>query len=207
MSVGRDRVAAFDVDGTITRRDCVVPFVRRASSLPRTIARMLARPHLLLAAGFHRDRDRMKELFTSAAFRDLDEAAVRSEAADFARDVYEGGLRDDVVARLRSHQSDGDTTVLVSASYEVYLQPLAELLGVDDVVATRLESREGVLTGDLVGVNCRGPEKVRRLHTWLDARPDLPNGRHGVFLTAYGDSSGDRELLADADDPHWVGTA
>ena len=56
---------------------------------------------------------------------------------------------------------------------------------------------DGALTGALVGPNVRGPEKEVRLRAWLDGdEPDL--------LWAYGNSSGDRELLAMADVPVWV---
>ena len=95
----------------------------------------------------------------------------------------------------------GDVIVIVSASFELYVEPLGRLLGVDGVLATRLATDAGRFTGDLDGPNCRGPEKVRRLHAWLD---EHHGGRRAVELVAYGDSPGDRELLADADTAHWV---
>lgn len=203
--MSRPVIAAFDVDGTITRRDCVVPFLRSVSSTLTVARRLAARPYVLVPALLRRDRDRIKELASLAAFRGLDEAAVRDLGVTFARDVHERWLRPEIVDRLRRHQRDGATTVLVSASFEVYLEPLAALLGVDGVLATRLESRDGVLTGHLDGPNCRGPEKVRRLHRWLEERTDP--GRSGHHVVAYGDSPGDRELLADADEAHWVSAA
>jgi phosphoserine phosphatase len=51
-------------------------------------------------------------------------------------------------------------------------------------------------TGDLEGGNCRGPEKARRLARWLDGS--------AAHVVAYGDSAGDRELLAAADVGVWV---
>ncbi len=84
--------------------------------------------------------------------------------------------------------------MIVSASLETYLLPLAPRLGVDHVIACTPEvDRRDVLTGELVGGNVRGPEKVRRLEAWLGEGP--------VELWAYGDSSGDDELLARADHP------
>ena len=95
--------------------------------------------------------------------------------------------------------------VIVSASYEMYVEPLAALLGADHALATRLAvGADGRLTGELDGPNCRGPEKIRRLHDWLDAHH---GGRAMVDVIAYGDSPGDRELLADADERHWIGTS
>ena len=199
----RPRIAAFDVDGTLTTTDCVVPFLRRTVGTPTLVRRMLGSPLSLARAGVRRDRDALKAASAAATFRGLALADVEADAAGFAREVHERHLRNDVVESLRRHVATGDTVVLVSASFEVYLRPLAELLGAHDVLAVRLEvDSDQMLTGELEGPNCRGREKVVRLHDWLDRNA---GGRQAVHLSAYGDSHGDRELLADADVAHWVG--
>jgi phosphatidylglycerophosphatase C len=196
-------VAAFDVDGTLTTSDCVVPFLRRVTPAPRLAARLLARPVALGAAGLRRDRDAVKALGARAAFAGASALEVDALAVRFADDVYARRLRDEIVDALCGHLADGAAVVLVSASFEVYLRPLAARLGAHEVLATRLAvGDDGRLTGALDGANCRGPEKVVRLHRWLGERY---GGRDQVHLTAYGDSVGDRELLADADIAHWVG--
>ena len=195
-------VAAFDVDGTLTVRDCVVPFLRQVAGTTALAGRMLRHPVRLASAGWHRDRDSLKVASAAAAFSGRPLGEVKETADTFARSVYADGLRSDVVDCLNAHLHAGDVVVLVSASFEIYLEPLADLLAVEKVLATRLVvSPESMLTGQLDGPNCRGPEKVRRLHGWLD---EELGGRGNVHLTAYGDSPGDRELLADADVAHWV---
>ena len=196
-------VAAFDVDGTITRRDCVVPFLRRVAGTATLGRRLVAQTPTVSALAWRRDRDGLKAAAAAAAFTGQPIDRIQEIADDFARSVHSSGLRDDIVALLDDHRERGDTVVLVSASFELYLRPLAELLGADDVLAARLEvDPDGLLTGKLAGANCRGPEKVVRLHAWLD---EHAGGRTGAHVTAYGDSAGDRELLADADVAHWVG--
>jgi phosphatidylglycerophosphatase C len=198
----RPVVAAFDVDGTLTARDCVVPFLRRVAGAPRVVLGLLVRLGPFVAAVARRDRDRIKALATHAAFAGRPSAAVEQAGADFADEVARHGLRPDTVARLAWHRAAGHTTVLVSASYGAYLRPLAASLGVDGVVCTELEvGADGCCTGKLVGGNCRGQAKVARLHDWLAAGQ---GGRAGVVLWAYGDSAGDRELLADADHAVWA---
>lgn len=199
----RRRVAAFDVDGTLTTTDCVVPFLRRTAGTSKLVGRMLASPLALAGAAVRRDRDALKAASAAAAFRGVPVDALEADGAVFAREVFDQRLRTDAAQALRRHVDAGDTILLVSASFEVYLRPLAELLGADDVLAVRLATDDrGVLTGHLDGANCRGPEKVVRLHDWLDRHA---GGRAAVHLSAYGDSAGDRELLADADEAHWLG--
>ncbi len=196
------RVAAFDVDGTLTTIDCVVAFTRRTAGTMGLLWGLLRSPGRLIGAGLRRDRDALKAAGTMAAFRGRAVDAVEADAADFAREVHDRHLRAEVAESLRQHVAAGDTVVFVSASFEVYLRPLASLLGVHDVLGTRLEVDNAVLTGRLDGPNCRGPEKVVRLHDWLQRRA---GGRAAVELVVYGDSRGDRELLADANEVHWVG--
>lgn len=190
-------VAAFDVDGTITTRDCVVPFMRRVTGARRIVPRLAVRPDRLVPVLTSRDRDGLKALAAAAAFRGYRYDDLTTAGAAFAEMVHQRWLRSDTIESLQRHREEGHRTVLVSASFEVYLRPLAALLGVDDVLATRLAVRDGLATGALDGPNCRGPEKVVRLHEWL-------GDRSAVHVVAYGDSAGDRELLADADTAHWV---
>jgi phosphatidylglycerophosphatase C len=195
----RPVVAAFDVDGTLTTRDCVTPFLRRAGGL-RLARALLGHPRALLRALARRDRDSLKELACSS-LAGLDGETLDGLGERFAREVAETRLRADTTARLRRHRELGHTVVLASASLDPYLVPLGRLLEVDGVVCTVLERDSGGrLTGRLVGENCRGREKELRLRAWLAA-----NGLEDAELWAYGDSAGDAELLAGADHPVWVG--
>jgi len=202
IDVPRPVVAAFDVDGTLTVDDCVVPFLRKVAGGPQVALGLLARFGPVAAGLARRDRDRLKALVSHAAFAGRPVTDVEQLAIVFAADVARRGLRPDTAARLAWHRASGHATVLVSASYGAYLRPLAARLGVDGVVSTELEvAADGRCTGRIVGGNCRGPEKVARLHAWLD---EHHGGRAAVELWAYGDSAGDRELLADADRPQWA---
>jgi phosphatidylglycerophosphatase C len=195
-------VAAFDVDGTLTVRDCVVPFLRRTCGTARLAIRLLRHPRALVGPLLRRDRDGLKAAAAAAAFRGLPIEPLRAAGASFGDEVATGWLRSDTAARLRWHLDQGHVVVLVSASFEVYLDTLRERLGADAVLATRLEvGADGHCTGRLDGANCRGAEKVRRLHEWLDASH---GGRPAVTVWAYGDSRGDRELLDDADHAVWA---
>ncbi len=196
-------VAAFDFDGTLTRGDTVVPFLRRFGRPGRVAGASIRRAWPLGNGIVRRDRDRLRAIATDAVFRGLAAADVEAVAARHAEWIIAERLRPDTLARLDWHRSNGHDVVLVSASYSVYLDPVAAHLDLQGVVATRLEVIDGRCTGRLDGANCRGPEKVARLSAWLAERGRT---RSDVVVWAYGDSAGDRELLDWADHPVWVTT-
>ena len=196
---GATAVAAFDVDGTLARGDCVVPFLRRLAGVRGLALAILRQPFAITAALAHRDRDRMKEIVVGGAHRGRPVDVVAALGEDFAADIASSRLREDVLARLRWHQQQGHRTVLVSASLQVYLDPLARSLGIDHVLCTDVATSNGHYEGRLAGPNCRAEEKVVRLRAWLDAE-----GLSSVPLWAYGDSKGDRPMLDAADHPVWV---
>ena len=192
----RPVVAVFDVDGTLTTEDCVVPFLRRAAGSRKLALALFRRPLTLAGALVHRDRDRLKELATGS-LAGKEAVALDRLSAAFVRDFVTQRLRDDTTARLRRHKELGHAILLASASYEAYLVPLGAHLEVDGIVCTRLErDARGRLTGRLLGANCRGPEKARRVREWLGEA-----GLREAETWAYGDSPGDAEMLAAADHP------
>ena len=192
----RPEVAAFDVDGTLTVRDCVRPFLVRVGGWIGLTAAIARKPAASLGAAVRRDRDRVKELVVGGVLRGRKVAQVEAVGEQFAEQVAADWLRADTVARLRWHQRMGHRIVLVSASLSPYLRPLGRTLGVDEVLCAE-PLREGDHFADgLQGANCRAAEKVRRLEEWL-AKSDLRD----ATVWAYGDSEGDRELLARADHP------
>jgi len=195
----RENVAAFDVDGTLTVRDCVKPFLLRVggwSSISHALAR---KPVATFGAAARRDRDRMKELIVGGVLRGRKVSQIEALGEQFAQQVEADWLRADTMSRLRWHQRAGHRIVLVSASLGPYLRPLGRRLGVDDVLCAE-PKRSGDEFGDgLDGANCRAAEKVRRLDAWLAERR-----LQDATVWAYGDSAGDRELLARADHPFLV---
>ena len=187
-------IAAFDFDGTLTRRDTLLPFL-----LHNLGATAIARRALVLSptlAGYAIgliDNGVAKERVFVRCFAGMHKDELQQEAEQFAAFVLPGLLRNEAMQCLDWHQQQGHRCVVISASLELYVRPWAERAGFDDVIATQLETREdGRITGKLSGANCFGIEKARRLEALLGARD-------GYNLYAYGDSRGDRELLSMAD--------
>jgi len=184
-------VAAFDVDDTLTVRDCVVPFMRSVAGTGRLMKVMLSNVGETIQNVRRRDRDALKAKFVSGVFSGRNAREIESLGIQFASKVADGWLRSDVAARMRWHQEQGHVVILVSASLGSYLHPLGDLLEVDAVLCTELEEVDGILTGKLEGKNCRGEEKASRIQKWCEgAGIDVED-----LVYAYGDSSGDVQML------------
>jgi phosphatidylglycerophosphatase C len=195
-------VAAFDVDGTLTRRDCVRPFLELLAGRRGIVAAPLRRPLDTIRATLGRDRDAIKEIVVGGVFRGRSVADVDAVGVAFAGRVHDELLRVDTLSRLRWHQRSGHRTVLVSASLGPYLRPLGARLGLDSVLCTDVVALDGVYGATLLDGNCRAAEKAVRWRAWLAG-----NALDDAALWAYGDSSGDRQLLAMAAHPVWVGSS
>ena len=173
----------------------MVPFMRKVAGTRSMLVSVMRQPSRVLRLLFAKDRDGLKALFVAATFTGKSVSEVANIATIFASTVAETWMRADVADRLRWHQEEGHVVVLVSASLQPYLDVLGDLLEVDAVLCTRLQSVDGVYTGELLGKNCRGEEKVSRLHEWCVAA-NIPVDS---VKYAYGDSSGDHQMLLSVD--------
>ena len=195
-------VAAFDVDETLTVRDCVVPFMRSVAGTGKFMKVMLSGLGSTIQSVRRRDRDALKAKFVLGVFEGMNVRDIEALGVQFASKVANSWLRSDVAARMRWHQEQGHVVILVSASMGVYLHPLGDLLEVDAVLCTELEEVDGILTGKLDGKNCRGEEKASRVQKWCEGAGIGPQ----ELVYAYGDSSGDVQLLELFAHGTWVNT-
>ena len=181
-------IAVFDLDKTLTDRDCFVRFLLYLRS----------RGHSLdVGAALRRfglSRTSLKRSLC-ALLRGSDREAIEALAHDFFEQRAKGWLRPNIVDSLKEHKAHGDRVIILSASLSSYVSCFASFLETE-FLATELESDGSVLTGRIHGENVRGNEKVMKLETFLSR---VGYERSEVFVTAYGDSAGDREMLTWAD--------
>lgn len=219
-------IAFFDFDGTISRGDSLFKFVAFARGRWRLYLGLLSRFWILLlySAGII-SNTRAKQALMRYFFAGMEREAFLDICARFLPQL-ESMLKPSAIARLEWHKARGDAVVLVSASFEEYLKPLCEKLGIE-CIATKLAvvrgenrlgkngsgensagenvdssaesvldslARDGArsryfLSGYFATPNCYGAQKAIR----IKARYDLAKYDE---IYAYGDSKGDREMLA-----------
>jgi phosphatidylglycerophosphatase C len=186
-------IAAFDVDGTMTWTDSFMLFLRFVAGRWGFLTRLIGLVPAFLAYVVRlRDRDETKNRLMTAFLKGMSETRYRQLCADFARVAYPIIVRPDALTRLNSHLGVRDEVAFVSASLQDYLMAWAQTLGVETVLATRVEVIRGILTGRMAGLNCRCAQKVVRIKERFGDAP---------IMAAYGDSRGDTEMLAAAQNP------
>lgn len=191
---GTRPLVAFDFDGTLSFRDSFIGFLAWRSG-PAGYALGLARlAPWALAYLAHRDRGRLKAAAVKIFLRGLSKVELEAACEAFANsDLGRRLIRPDAEQRWRSWRARGAELVVVTASPEEVVAPFARRLGADRLIGTRLAyDAEGRVTGALAGENCRAQEKVERLQAIY--------GRGVRLAAAYGDSSGDTEMLGLAEE-------
>ena len=192
-------VALFDFDGTITTRDSLLPFLWQLFGPVKLAGFALLMSPLLLGYLLRLIPNGVaKEKLLGRMLGGMPMNQLKSEAERFARDTLPHLVRPESAERIAWHLGQGHRVIIVSASLELYLKPWADALGIDEVLATRLAVEQGRAAGRFDGVNCFGAEKAQRIRDYLG---DVS----GLEFYAYGDSRGDREMLAMAEHAYYRG--
>jgi len=188
-------VALFDLDGTLTWRDTLLPFLAGyALRHPVRLLRLWRLPPALI--GFlvrDRDRGRLKSTLIRAVMggdrRDLIEAWAESFVLELEpRRRFRSGA----LTTLEAHRAAGDHLVLLSASPYLYVPRIGRLLGFERTLCTELQWRGDRLDGALKTPNRRGEEKLRCLESLRGQYPGAP-------IVAYGNSASDLIHMRRAD--------
>lgn len=97
---------------------------------------------------------------------------------------------------IQAHREKGDFILMISATNEFVVRPIADLMGVDHLLATRVEMIEGQYTGKPTGVPCFQAGKITNLEQWLKG-----SDHEWAGATFYSDSRNDIPLLSRVDHP------
>jgi HAD superfamily hydrolase (TIGR01490 family) len=189
-------LALFDFDGTLSHRDSLLDFLHYSvggAALLRggLILSPTLFSHVLGRVANQPAKERVLTHFLAGRTR----VELERLGARYALERLPGILRPRALERLEWHRRAGHTIAVVTASVDIWLRPWSDALGLD-LLASTLEYVEGRATGRLDGANCHGEEKVRRIREGYAL--DRFNRIH-----AYGDTGGDRPMLALADEAHW----
>ena len=210
----KEEIHIFDFDGTLTKSDSLIGFIRHARGSLSLIAGLLHFSPWLVLMKFHLvSNGKVKQSFFSHFFQGESLAAFDAYCRSFAEQECHI-LRPKGMERMVKVLLAGARVMVVSASIDNWVEPFirseldrraaayedagagrdADLLRRPRlrIIGTKVEVRSGRLTGRFVTKNCYGQEKVNRIEEVLPRRGEYE-------INAYGDSRGDKEMLEYAD--------
>lgn len=187
-------IAIYDFDGTIYKRDSFIEFFKfilkkhpgRICYFPVQLIYFILFSFKLINAGT------FKEKFL-IYLRGFSIEQLKSEINKFWTYEFPGNFNDEVIATINENRAKNTEIIIISASPELFIEPLKDVLHYDNLIGTQIIS-EGIAL-KLSGKNCRGPEKISRLNNKM--------GNSDFFITeAYSDNSDDTDLLKMARKPY-----
>ena len=183
-------LALFDLDGTITRRDTLLPYVsgflRGQPARTPGLARVV--PTLLRFGLRKADRGELKSSLIKSTLGGVTRLEIADWTTRFVPRLLAHGLCEGALDCLARHRARGDTLVLMSASVDLYVPEIGRALGFHETLCTAVRWNGEQLDGALAGPNLRGGEKARALKALRSRYP-------GAAVTAYGNAASDLEHL------------
>jgi HAD superfamily hydrolase (TIGR01490 family) len=186
-------LALFDFDGTITTDDSLMKFIRFVAGDAKFIRGMIyLSPMLILYKLKLIPNYKAKQMMLSLFFKGMDKQQFEKVATEYSLKHIDTMLRPKAMHKIAWHKEQGHKVVIVSASMECWVKAWCDKNNID-LISTRLEIKDNKLTGKFATKNCYGIEKANRVKEAYD----LSQYDH---IYAYGNSRGDKELLALADE-------
>ena len=189
-------LAIFDFDGTVTTKDSFADFIFYSHGVLRTLWGVLVvSPVLILYVLKVIPNGKAKQKVFAYFYKGWEKKDFEAAATRYIQERLTAIIRPAAMKRLEWHKEQGHRIVIVSASFENYLKPWCEAHGFD-LLATRVEVKDGKLTGQFASKNCYGEEKVNRIK-------EAYHLGDFEFIYAYGDSQADKSLAKIADEFHF----
>jgi|APSaa5957512535_1039671.scaffolds.fasta_scaffold51479_2 phosphatidylglycerophosphatase C len=185
-------LAFFDFDGTITTSDSLIKFIRFVVGDVRFIYGLIILAPVLI---FYKlkliPNYKAKQAVLCYFFKGMIQEDFLQAANEYSLKHINDILRPKAMQKIRQHKDQGHKVVIVSASIECWIKPWCDKHDLD-LISTKLEMAEGVVTGKFSTKNCYGVEKKHRIK-------EVYNLDDYDYIYAYGDSQGDLEMLGIAD--------
>ncbi|MEQ1105566.1 HAD-IB family hydrolase [Acinetobacter ursingii] len=190
-------LALFDFDGTLCTKDSFTGFIFYTLS-KRHIMRKGLKILPWIQAYYLKlyPADAMRAKLFNTMFKGNSAKQLQQLGQEYAQTLVKN-LDTQLFQRLLQHQAQGDKVVLVSASIDLYLKPVCELLNID-LICTQVEIHNGFITGQYSTPDCSSEQKKIRVH-------EAYHLNDYAHVYAYGNSYEDLQMFSLADSCYMVG--
>lgn len=189
------KLYCFDFDGTLTYNDTMFLFLKFYNPSKYYTQFLKHIPLFILLKCKLADAEKVKKSFIGSILKNQSKERIDKKSQLFFEANYPKIIRENALDFIKNIDTHSTQSLLVTASLDIWTKPFAEKFNME-LVSTKAEFRDGVFTGNFIGKNCNGEEKVERIKTAVeDKKFDK--------TIAFGDTSGDKEMLKWANESHF----
>ncbi len=190
-------IAFFDFDGTITNRDIFWDYLfYRLKTGLSPLKVFYSFPFFALYLIKILNNEKAKQLIFSQLFKGEPVGFFKSTVQKYYETNFKIRLKKDALTQILWHKNSMHQVYIVSANFDLIVQQFAKEQSIG-LISTQLNVENNIITGKFASPNCYGIEKVNRI------KKAVRNLNSFTKIYAYGDSKGDREMLALATDPYF----
>lgn len=189
------KLYCFDFDGTLTYKDTMFMYLKFYDSAKFRVQFIRHIPLFILLKLKLAETEKVKKSFIGSILKGQTQEKIEKKAKQFFEQNYPQIVRENAMDFIQNIDRDNTQSLLVTASLDIWTKPFAEALQMQ-LVSTRAEFKNGVFTGNFVGKNCNGIEKLMRI------KEEINNSKYDKII-AFGDTSGDKQMLKWANEGHY----
>ena len=185
----------FDFDGTLTYKDTMFLYLKFYNSAKFNFQFLKHIPLFILLKLKLANAEKVKKSFISSILKGQSKTKIEEKSQQFFEKYYPEIIRENAIEFIKNIDREHTESYLVTASLDIWVKPFAEKFKMN-LLATRAEFKNEIFTGNFVGNNCNGGEKVHRIKEAIQ-------GKKFDKTIAFGDTSGDKEMLEWANESHF----
>lgn len=189
------KLYCFDFDGTLTHKDTMFLYLKFYDSQKFFFQFAKHIPLFVLVKLKLADAEKVKKSFISSILKGETKNGIQKKSQLFFQEYYPQIFRENALEFINKIDRENTECFIVSASLDIWVTPFANEFKMK-LLSTRAEFKNERFTGNFIGKNCNGAEKVKRIEEEI-------LGRKFDKTIAFGDTSGDREMLAWANESHF----
>jgi HAD superfamily hydrolase (TIGR01490 family) len=189
------KLYCFDFDGTLTYKDTMFLYLKFYNSSKFRIQFVKHIPLFILLKLKLADAEKVKKSFIGSILKGQLQTKIEDKSKLFFEEYYPKILRENALDFIDNIDKENTDSLIVTASLDIWTKPFAEKLQMK-LVATQAEFKNGIFTGNFIGKNCNGEEKLERIKKEI-------NGAKYDKIIAFGDTSGDKPMLQWANEGHY----
>ena len=189
------KLYCFDFDGTLTYKDTMFLYLKFYNPTKYRIQFLKHVPLFILLKLKLSDAEKVKKSFVGSILKGQSETQIDNKSQKFFEHYYPKIIRENALEFIQNIDNSKTKSLIVTASLDIWVKPFAEKFNME-LLATKAEFKNGIFTGNFISKNCNGKEKVHRIENVIkDQKFDK--------TVAFGDTSGDKEMLKWAQESHY----